>query len=244
MKSRKLLGKAVMGGILLVGLTLLVATPLLTIAPHGWAQGSSGVFPPNAIVFGKTYGEWSAEWWQWDFSIRVPSNPTFDSTGRNCDVQQSPPVFFLAGIATGEPVTRECTVPSDTPLFFPIINAECSNVEPAPFFGSTDAERLACARAIIDDVGISTLKATIDGVDVPALRRFRVPSPPFDFTMPAGNNILGLPRVTSGRSESDGYWLMLEPLSPGTHVIHFEGTAVFGPGASFSQDVTYNLTVK
>ena len=153
-------------------------------------------------------------------------------------------MFFLAGIATGAPVTRECTVPSDTPLFFPIINAECSNVEPPPFFGSTDADRLACAQAFIDDVGISTLKATIDGVDVKSLRRFRVASRPFDFRTPAQNNILFLPGVISGRSESDGYWLMLKPLFPGTHVIYFEGAFVSGPGASFSQDVTYILTVQ
>jgi hypothetical protein len=202
-----------------------------------------GVFPPDAIVFGKTYGEWSAEWWQWNFSIPVPNNPTFDTAGQHCGVQQSRPVFFLAGIGSPVAVTRKCTVRSETPLFFPLINAECSNVESPPFFGSTDEERLACAQALIDGVGISTLKVTIDGVDVKSLRRFRVESPPFDFKMPAQNNILFLPGVTSGRSTSDGYWLMLKPLSPGTHVIHFEAAFVSGPGAGFSQDVTYVLTV-
>ena len=153
-------------------------------------------------------------------------------------------MFFLAGIATGAPVTRECTVPSDTPLFFPIINVEYSDVESDPFHDDTDAERLACAQAFIDDVGISTLKATIDGVDVKSLRRFRVASRPFDLRAPAQSNILFLPGVTSGRSESDGYWLMLKPLSLGTHVIHFEGALVSGPFAGFSQDVTYILTVQ
>jgi hypothetical protein len=195
-------------------------------------------------VFGKTYAEWSAAWWQWNFSIPVPSNPTFDITGQHCRVQQSRPVFFLAGIATGGSVTRECTVPSETPLFFPIINVECSDVEDPPFFGSTNAERLACAQAFINDVGIGTLEATIDGVEVGALSSFRVPSPPFDFRMPAQNNILGLPGVTRGRSASDGYWLMLEPLPPGPHVIHFQGALVSGPFVGFSQDVTYNLTVR
>jgi hypothetical protein len=213
--------------------------------PIAFAENPNpGVFPPDEVVFGRTYGEWSAEWWQWNFSIPVPSNPTFDTTGQHCVIQQSRPVFFLAGIATGVPVTRACTVPSNTPLFFPLINVECSNVEPPPFFGSSDEERLACAQQFLDDVGISTLKATIDGVDVKSLRRFRVASPPFDFRMPAQNNILFLPGVTSGRSASDGYWLMLKPLSPGSHVIHFEGAFVSGPGNGFSQNVTYNLTVR
>jgi hypothetical protein len=202
------------------------------------------VVPPDVVVFGKTYEEWSAVWWQWNFPIPVPSNPTFDTTGQHCGVRQSRPVFFLAGIATGEPVTRECTVPSDTPLFLPLINAECSNVEQPPFFGRTDAERLACAQEVIDGVSIDSLKASIDGVAVGGLEDFRVQSPPFDFRMPAQNNILDLPGVTSGRSASDGYWLMLEPLSPGPHVIHFEAVVVSGPGAGFSQNVTYNLTVR
>ncbi len=205
---------------------------------------NASVFPPYATVFGKTYGEWSAEWWEWNFSIPVPSNPSFDTTGGNCRIHQSRPVFFLAGTATGEPVTRGCTVPSEKPLFFPLINVECSNVESPPFFGSTDEERLGCAQAFINDVGRSTLNATIDGVKVKHLKRFRVESPPFDFRMPAQNNILFLPNVTSGRSASDGYWLMLKPLSPGTHVLHFEAALVSGPFAGFSQNVTYHLTVR
>jgi hypothetical protein len=225
---------------------VLVAVLAPTVAPTtSFAQSFTIIAPDTANdQTGMTYGGWSAVWWQWDFSIPVPSNPTFDTTGQNCQVQQSRPVFFLAGSATGESVTRTCPVPSDTPLFFPIINAECSNVEPKPFFGSTVAERLACVQKIIDGVGIGSLKATIDGVDVAGLKDFRFASPDFDFTMPAQNNILFLPRVTSGRSTSDGYWLMFKLLSPGTHVLHFEGRFVSGVGKGFSQDVTYILTVR
>jgi hypothetical protein len=220
-----------------VMIVLALVVPTTMRAAHASSDPASGVFPPDSIVFGMTYGEWSAVWWQWAFSIPVPTNPTYDTTGQNCGVKQSQPVFFLAGSATGAPVTRACTVPSTTPLFFPMTNVECSNVEAPPFFGATDAARLACAQGFIDDIGISTLKATIDGVDVKSLKHFRVASPPFDFREPAQNNIFGLPGVTSGRSESDGYWLMLMPLSSGNHTLHFEA------GAGAAQNVTYNLTV-
>ena len=60
MKPREWLGKTAVHGMLLLGLTVLNATLLLTIAPPGWAQSSTVVFPPGAVVFGKTYGEWSA----------------------------------------------------------------------------------------------------------------------------------------------------------------------------------------
>jgi hypothetical protein len=49
--------------------------------------------------------------------------------------------------------------------------------------------------------------------------------------------------VTAGSSVADGYWLILEPLAPGDHVLHFEATIVAGPGAGFSQNVTYTLTI-
>jgi len=76
-----------------------------------------------------------------------------------------------------------------------------------PFFGANDADRRACAAAIIDGVGISTLTATIDGTTLGGqdLSAFRFASPPFNFLMPAQNNFLVMPFVTSGRSASDGY---------------------------------------
>jgi hypothetical protein len=38
----------------------------------------------------------------------------------------------------------------------------------------------------------------------------------------------------------DGYWLMLKPLSPGKHVIHFTAS---NATTGFALDVTYNVTV-
>ena len=37
---------------------------------------------------------------------------------------------------------------------------------------------------------------------------------------------------------ADGYYLMLKPLSPGVHTLHFVGTI---PG--FSLDITYHLRI-
>lgn len=224
--------------------TLLACMMVALVAHDARSQCAPAVYAPNETVAGNTYAGWSATWWQWNLSIPVPNNPTFDMTGVHCDIKQTFPVFFLAGSGTSAPTTRDCSVPSGEPLLFPIINAECSNVEPPPFFGSTDEERMECAAALIDGVQVSKLSVTVDGVPVPSLKNFRVASPPFDFTMPAQNNILGLSGVTSGRAASDGYWIILEPLSAGQHEIHFEARVVSGPAKGFSQDVTYHLTVK
>jgi hypothetical protein len=222
-------------------LALLIAAPLV-------AAAASPVLPPADAPTrtGKTYAEWSAAWWQYVFAVPASSNPNFDLTGIHCNVNQTANVFFLNGAPTTAAVTRTCTVPSTQPLFFPLINAECSNVESPPFFGANDAERAACAASFIDGVGISTLTATIDATTLRGrdLSGFRFSSPPFDFQMPAQNNFLGLPGVTSGRSASDGFWLMLEPLAPGSHTLHFEAAFVHGPGRGFSQNITYQLTAQ
>jgi hypothetical protein len=224
------------------GVVSAAVTAVMLLVPASMASAgtSPGTDPPNANVSARS----TAKWWQWDLSIPVSDNPAFDATGQHCGVGQSGPVFFLAGMASGAAVTRnDCTVPAHKKLLFPVINTECSNVEAPPFFGRTPKQRRDCAEGTIDDVGLDTLRASIDGVALPELDDSRVQSPDFKFIMPAADNILGLPGVTSGRSSSNGYWLLLEPLSPGSHVIHFEAAIVSGPFVGYSQNVTYNLTV-
>ena len=45
---------------------------------------------------------------------------------------------------------------------------------------------------------------------------------------------------------AEGYWVMLNPLPSGPHVIHFTGSLCVTSDFSsiFDVDVTYNLTVK
>src|SRR5215510_4067387 len=169
---------------------VLALGPLL-ISANSLAQTVT-VIPANGTVAGMTYGEWSAAWWQWDLSIPVPANPSFDTTGNHCHVGQSGPVFFLAGSATGAPMTRDCSVSADKVLLFPLINVECSTLEPPPFFGSNEAELRTCAQVFMNGAGLSTLRATIDGNPiVPNPGLFRFQSPLYDFRVP-GDNILGV----------------------------------------------------
>ncbi|MBV8709946.1 MAG: hypothetical protein JO182_26105 [Acidobacteriaceae bacterium] len=190
-----------------------------------------------------TYEDLSARWWQWVLTIPVPSNPTTDTTGANCYFGQTGRVFFLAGNNSNLPaVTRNCVVPSGKILFFPIINVECSNVEPPPFFGKNERQLRACADEFMDGTQLSSLKLTINNKAlVKNLSAFRVQSPLFTYTVPA-NNLQGVPEGTAATSVSDGFWIMAE-LSPGDYTIHFEGQIVSGPGAGSSQNVTYKLKV-
>lgn len=130
-------------------------------------------------------------------------------------------------------------------IFFPVINAECSEVEevavgnPIP----TAEEMRACADFLIDHV--TETEASIDGRPVNSQRIGRVQSPLFSFTLPE-DNILGIedPDPNPSLAVSDGFWLFLSPLSVGEHVIHFRGVAPFPEfGFTFETEVTYFLTV-
>jgi hypothetical protein len=166
----------------------------------------------------------TALWWQTFLSIS--GNPL-----DRCDLGTRE-VVFLAG-TTGGTATRSCTIPVGTSILVPLINVECSTAEGN---GDTPAELRACARGIADQ--FTDLSLTIDGVAIADLQRFRVHSPVFQFTAAEGN-VFGVPAGTT-RSVADGYWVLIRPLSPGTHTISFGGA--FPPGG-FTTFVTYTLTV-
>lgn len=121
------------------------------------AQGASAnVLPAQSHAFGKTYGAWSAAWWQYVEAQPVASNPLTDTTGADCRIAQSGPVFFLVGGSGETSITRdECTVPAGKALFFPLINA--FDVEP----GLTPLEVWEELEGAFDP--ITALHASIDG---------------------------------------------------------------------------------
>jgi hypothetical protein len=196
------------------------------------------IFPPDSKPYGLTYGEWSAKWWQWAYSMPEEGNPMVDDTGEDCANNQSGPVWFLAGTGGGA-VTRECTILSDKGILIPIINVECDS---AAGSGDTEAELRLCAKA--DQDTVIAKEIIIDGVSVGNLDSYRFQSPLFNLTFPE-NNIAGIvPQTTI--AISDGYWILLEPLPAGTHEIHFKA-ALGDPTAigtvNFALDVRYLITV-
>ena len=101
-----------------------------------YAQNANpGVIPPNAKAYSMTYGEWSAKWWQWALSLPVGQNPFFDQGG-DCSHGangQVGPVWFLTGVINVSGMAeRDCTVPVGKALLFPLINTECSTLDPPP----------------------------------------------------------------------------------------------------------------
>ena len=215
---------------------LFIALSFLSFAPL-----SADVIPPGDVPFGQTYGEWGGDWWNWAVQEPNATSPLTDDTGEDAGRNQAGPVWFLAGNFGGTSV-RDITVPEGKALFFSVINAAWWTPED----GATEAEVRAAANASID--AVSVLWASVDGVQVLDLPSLRAESPAGGFVLnvPAGSILDEFGGAAPGDHDptvADGFWVMLEPLPVGNHVINFVG-AVGNPMApDFELDVTYNIFV-
>jgi hypothetical protein len=204
------------------GYLVVAMASTVLLVPHlnanipGSVPQNAGNSRPASPPFGQTYDVLSQEWWLWDFMQAVPDNPT---SGAPCGNGQSGDVWFLYGLV-GPATSVTCAIPAGKALFFPIINVECSSLEPFPFHGDTAQERYACAKAWIDHV--SDVAVTIDGKAIENLAPLRTRSGDFSFTVP-NNNILFVPGPAWGFSSADGYYVLLAPLSAGVHTIQLKG---------------------
>jgi len=238
--------------IVVVGIFVALIGATVTFA----GNPNPGVLPPNSHPYGHTYGEWSNTWWKWAFKTPRSNNPLLDTTGANCGVGQSGSVWFLAGTFGSNSAVRNCTIPTGKALFFPIANTEQDNVCPAASF--TVDQLKARVKVVIDSFAQpnTQLDAKVDGVDIQQLQQnYQVgPSSSFSIILPQNNlyslappNGCSTPAGTYSPAVSGGYYLMLAPLKPGTHTIHFNADNTKSSAPSDLQiqlDVTYYLTVK
>jgi hypothetical protein len=213
-------------------LGLMVLAPMVMAA----ANQNPGVLPINSKPYGLSYGEWSIKWWQWAVSIPAATNPLIDTTGEFCGEGQSGNVWFLAG-TTGGSATRTCTIPAGKAIFLPIVNQfDCCEE------GQTVDDMRKNVTYQIDNV--TSMDFKLDGVPLQNLFSYRAPSPgTFELTLP-DNNIFGVPAGVYGPTVSDGYYLMLAPLSRGQHTIDFAGSiSPNAPFGSFDLNVHYNINI-
>lgn len=218
-----------------MGTSVLAAIPVIAFTLTS-LPAQAAVLAPGSTYAGKSIGEWSAEWWKYLLSIPADQNPALDPTGANANVGQDGPVFFLVGTFDGASVTRDITITSDKAILFPLFNSvnisDPSNPE--------TAEQL---RVLVTQQvdAVTGLNASIDGVELSQTQLFnhRQPSPAFSATLPDGN-LFGAPSGVYTPGVSDGYWLLLEPLSVGEHTISF-GSALGDD--IIAQDNTYRIQV-
>jgi hypothetical protein len=200
-----------------------------------------GVYSIDSKPFGHSYAEWAAKWWQWAYSIPKSNNPVSDTSGAYCSVGQNGSIWFLAGTYGGS-ASRSCTIPAGKGIMVPIFNAEGAFAEEKGV--STEEELRAMVKDYIDTTTI--LEGSVDGIPLKDIKNYRVESPKFVFNYP-NDNVVGLPAGTTSEVVSDGYWIILEPPSPGKHEIHFKGanSQFTTTGVqNFATEVRYNLEIK
>jgi hypothetical protein len=250
---------------------------VMTTLPVG-AKDNPKVMPPQAHPFGATYGEWDARWWQWFFQTPMSTNPEFSPPGTpsapapvQCSAGQSGKVWFIGGTFLPTSTTqgvvradvyRTCSIPSGTFIFLPVLNNEYDNLG-CPNTSFSADELTAAVNIGINGIVSNSMSATIDGFPVSGLTdshsAFRAPSAFFSYTLPADNigPLFGctFPQGTTPPAPgaiADGVYLMLKPLRPGAHAIHFGGelnvpTNPTPPAPSapidFIQNINYTITV-
>lgn len=215
--------------------------PLVYMMEHAYGKEHSYDYSANVStsdvmydnksqIFGKSYNDWTAEWWKWAYSIPLYENPAYDDYGINCNINQYGPVWFFAG-TFNHSANRSCLIPDNVGILFPILNSECSYIE-YPLIKNENG-LMKCAQSIQNHV--NHLNATLDDRALLKLDEYRIQSPLFKFSLPE-NNILNLTKGGTSAAISDGNWVFLKPLTVGKHTITFEGG--FSNASKEGNDVT------
>lgn len=216
--------------------------------------GDPHVIPHNATFQGKTYSQWSVSFWQWAMKLPLsnPPHPFTDCNNRPISAAQTGNVWYwsapdLAPLTCNQTAT---IIPAGTAIFLTMLDVEASSLDDPPFYSKTADGQRAIANFFANH--ILDLFCTIDGTPVTNITAYRTATDQFSFFAPDPwifEGVLGGNK--NGTSVADGYYLMLEPLSAGSHIIHYGGRFHFaagelGPGVPetvIPKDVTLLITV-
>jgi hypothetical protein len=170
--------------------------------------------------YGKSWEEWTTEWWKWILSLPKKVNPGIDETGEKLQIDPDMArVLFLPGTFGGF-AERHYRIPSRA-ILLPVINFITSFHEEPQI--STELGLVERAKNDIDD--ISNTWASVDGVNV-SVKDFRVRSSTFNLNL-VEDNVFGI-RAGVTKAAHDGYWLFLRPFEEGEHLVQVFGSCSSG----------------
>jgi hypothetical protein len=224
-----------------IGALLALSLATAVLAADSQPETLAGAGQAQAKVYGKTYGEWSAAWWEWVVSIPGPDNPLLQDGETDCGIGQGGKVWFLAGTVGGA-AERSCTIPAGKALLYPLLNSFFYN---GPGEDYTEAEKRAQLDFFVANFSCQ-LNSSLNGVPTAYSRiAARAQSPGFTLEFPAGN-IFGVPAGhVDDEVIADGHWVMIPPLTEGEYELSFGGV-LCDPSTGvvfFETQVTYFLSV-
>jgi len=194
--------------------SLLTLALSLTFASSLRAQVE--VLPPDFELFGKSSGDYAAEWFEYIYPLSTNGDYLLPHAGPLNDER----VYFLQRVVAyvPRPGIQTYYVPDDVYVCFPIVIYEWDNIYTFPLL--TVEELRDGVRSFVDD--ITGVSATVDGQVFTNLLGYRSQTPVFSVNFPSSDNIYTfiLDHPLEGLVDpmvGDGYLLMLKPLSPGLH---------------------------
>ncbi|HJX65960.1 MAG TPA: hypothetical protein VJ860_18630 [Polyangia bacterium] len=223
------------------------------------------VLDPRGTYGGKTYEEWAGEWLKWIYEYPGPESLAFNTPGAYCGMGQSTTPgdggtngqpFFLgiwdSNDLTGGTFTQACNVPAGRMLLFQVTSWASFNIPGCANYTVQDCQDLATATV----VPLAGIELEIDGkayasqtadftpylvncTDFP----LTIPNTPTNFfSYYVGCNLSQPP--PAGDFYVGGWFILLAPLSPGSHTIHTRmQDSAYASYPAYLYDVTYNLTV-
>jgi len=178
-------------------------------------------------VAGKTLEEWAHEMVLW---MNAPIDQNALETG-DCNIGQGDEVFFLQNTWLGQSIIMECNIPAGAHILAFPGGGFGFNTEP-----DETPEGLAAFGRQMSQF-YNDPKIIVDGTSVPVGPAAWVNAEPFDYEVPENNIFGGYPAGTV-TAHYAGWFVMLEPLEPGEHIVII-GDDSIGPVKDVEGNVHY-----
>jgi hypothetical protein len=160
-------------------------------------------------------GESIAKWWTWWMGIPNNAHPVNNYTDpERCSTMQQGPVWFLPDVVPGKgKIIINCNIPQGKAILLPLTTTICERgIENLP-----DDELADCADNI--KTPLANMMVSVDGTTVP-INGSQVKTDFFNVTFPDNPvTLFGVVKPGTYRGTATGYFLLLNDLSLGKHVI-------------------------
>jgi hypothetical protein len=245
--------------------TILLCLSVFFVFPGLHSVFGLGFFSKDEKPFGKSYDDWASEYWnKW---IGKNTDQATPKQGGclvvNNDYKSQSMVMLMPTFDVNFPPIQTCQISSNQGLILPLWIGWCDAL-------SSPGSQNLTKCAIMEDLGNIASDVKVDGVPVAKLdvKQSVIPgSGSLDYKINSLSNVtrstsklftLTIPPDTheqanlvpgTDKSVSDGWWVFLKPLPPGTHTVSYNVRvtptgALTSPGTSpHFADITYKFQV-
>lgn len=160
---------------------------------------------------GLTWTEWVEEWWKWyhNLSIGAPLENTNKFGNSDRSIVN---VWFLDN-DFNENVRQKHMIPKGRGIFFPILK-NLINFHEYPYLQEESDLRKYAKMEMDKPLKIRVL---VDNIEIADVKKNRVHTRLFDIRVHSKSDDS---IYVQTKAVSDGYWIFLRPLEPGSHVVH------------------------